>query len=215
MFTGIVEEMGIVEKIVKGKLMHLVLRAETVLRDTKIGDSINANGVCLTVVNLDKKRIAFDVMKETQETANLKFLKVGEGVNLERAMSANSRFGGHIVSGHIDGVGVVRKKIKGADEFWLQIEADKTLIAYLVNKGSIAIDGVSLTVVDVRKNSFGAALIPHTLKNTTLGFKEVKNKVNLEIDMLSKYVFRYFEKQKDNSPKLSKDYLKKMGYIDE
>lgn len=214
MFTGIVEEMGIVEKIVRGRLMHLVIRAEKVLRETKIGDSINVNGVCLTVVTLDKKRIAFDIMKETQEKASFKLLKAGEGINLERAMRANSRFGGHIVSGHIDGIGIIRKKIKGTDEFWLQIEAGKSLIAFLVDKGSIAIDGVSLTIVEVKKTCFTVALIPHTLKSTTLGFKEENNKVNLEVDMLSKYVFRYFEKQKDTPPKLSKDYLKKMGYAE-
>ena len=152
-------------------------------------------------------------MKETQEKANLKLLKVGEGVNLERAMSAGSRFGGHIVSGHIDGVGILRKKIKGTDEFWLQIEADKSLIGYLVNKGSIAIDGVSLTIVDVKKNNFSVALIPHTLKSTTLGFKEENNKVNLEIDILSKYVFRCLENQKGGQ-KITKGYLKKMGYIE-
>lgn len=214
MFTGIVEEIGIVEKIVKGKLMHLVVRAQKVLNETKIGDSINVNGVCLTVVNLDKKRIAFDIIKETQEKASFNILKVGEGVNLERAMSANSRFGGHIVSGHIDGVGILRKRIKGSDEFWLRIETDKNIIDFLVDKGSIAIDGVSLTIVEVKKNYFSVALIPHTLKSTTLGFKEENNKVNLEVDMLSKYVFRYFEKQKDINPKLSKSYLKKMGYIE-
>ena len=215
MFTGIVEEMGIVEKIVRGRLMHLVIRAEKVLRETKIGDSINVNGVCLTVVDLDKRRVAFDVMRETQEKANFKLLKVGEGVNLERAMSANSRFGGHIVSGHIDGMGIVRKKIKGTEEFWLQIEADKNLVKFLVAKGSIAIDGVSLSIVDVKKNSFTVALIPHTIKSTTLGFKQENNKVNLEVDVFSKYVFRYFEKQKENRPKISKNYLKEMGYIEE
>ncbi|MFH1093567.1 MAG: riboflavin synthase [Candidatus Omnitrophota bacterium] len=215
MFTGIVEEMGIVERVVRGRLMHLVIRADKVLSETKIGDSINVNGVCLTVVNLDKKRIAFDVMKETQEKATLNLLTVGDGVNLERAMSANSRFGGHIVSGHIDGVGILRKRIKGSDECWLQIETDKNLTVFLVDKGSITIDGVNLTVVEVKKNFFTVALIPHTLKNTTLGFKKENNKVNLEVDMLSKYVFRYFEKQKDNSQKLSKSYLKKMGYIED
>jgi len=213
MFTGIVEEIGTVERIVSGRLMHLVVRAEKVLSETKLGDSINVNGVCLTVVNIDKKHVGFDVMKETQEKSNFKILKAGVGINLERAMSANSRFGGHIVSGHVDGVGILRKKIKGADEFELQIEAEKDLIAFLVDKGSIAIDGVSLTIVEVKKNYFTVALIPHTLKSTTLGFKEETNKVNLEIDMLSKYVFRYFEKQKSGSPELSKDYLKKMGYM--
>jgi len=214
MFTGIVEEIGTVERIVSGRLMHLVVRADKVLSETKLGDSINVNGVCLTVVNIDKKHVGFDVMKETQEKSNFKTLKSGGGVNLERAMSANSRFGGHIVSGHVDGVGILRKKIKGADESELQIEAEKDLIAFLVDKGSIAIDGVSLTIVEVKKNYFTVALIPHTLKSTTLGFKEEANKVNLEIDMLSKYVFRYFEKQKSGSPELSKGYLKKMGYLE-
>lgn len=213
MFTGIVEEIGIVEKIVRGRLMHLVLRAEKVSRETKLGDSINVNGVCLTVVDLDKKRVAFDIMKETQEKAHFKMFKAGEGVNLERAMSLNSRFGGHVVSGHIDGAGVLRKKIKRTDEFRLEIETDKDLMAFLVDKGSIAIDGVSLTIVEVKRNYFTVSLIPHTLKSTTLGVKKETNKVNLEVDMLAKYVFRYFEKQKDRSPELSKDYLKKMGYL--
>lgn len=214
MFTGIVEEMGIVEKVIKGKLMHLVIRAETVLRDTKIGDSINVNGVCLTVVNLDKRRVAFDVMGESQEKANFKLLIPGVGVNLERAMRTDGRLGGHIVSGHVDGVGIIRKKIKQDDEFWLEVEADRELISFLIVKGSIAVDGVSLTVVDVKKNYFTVALIPHTIKNTTLGFKQVKDKVNLEIDLLAKYVFRYFENQQGENSKFSKEYLKKMGFID-
>jgi len=214
MFTGIVEEMGIVEKVVKGKLMHLVVRAGTVLKDTKIGDSINVNGVCLSVVNLDKKRVAFDVIEESQEKANFQSLRPGAGVNLERAMSAGSRFGGHIVSGHIDGVGIIKKKIKQNDESWLEVETDKNLISFLVVKGSIAVDGVSLTVVDVKKNYFTAALIPHTLRNTTLGFKQVKDKVNLEVDILAKYVFRYFEKQQVKEGKFSKEFLKKNGFID-
>jgi len=212
MFTGIVEEIGIVEKAIKGKLMHLVIRAQKVLPQTKLGDSINVNGVCLSVVNLDKKHFEFDVMAQSQSNTNLSILKAGDGVNLERALSVNSRLGGHTVSGHIDGLGIVKEKIKKQDEFWLNINAGKDILSYLVHKGSVAIDGVSLTVVDVAKNYFSVALIPHTLKNTTLSFKEPKAKLNLEVDMLSKYVFKYFEKQKTSGSKVSESYLKKMGF---
>lgn len=215
MFTGIIEEMGIVEKIVKGKLMHLVIRAQNILKDSKIGDSINVNGACLTAVNIDKKSIAFDVMGETQERTNLNFLKIGDGVNLERALNVNSRFGGHIVSGHVDSIGIVRSKIKQKEEFWLELMADEKIVRYLIPKGSIAIDGVSLTIVNVQKDYFSVSLIPHTIKTTNLGFKEEKDKVNLEVDMLAKYVFRYFEEKKKDSSGLSYDYLKKTGLIDD
>jgi len=212
MFTGIVEEIGIVEKASKGKLMHLVIRAQKVLPQTKPGDSINVNGACLTVVNLDKKRVEFNVIAESQANTNLSMLKAGDNVNLERALSVNSRLGGHIVSGHIDGVGIVKEKVKKQDEFWLNINADKDILSYLVPKGSVAIDGVSLTVVNVGKDYFSVALIPHTLKNTTLSFKGPKAKLNLEVDMFSKYVFNYFEKQKASGSKVSESYLKKMGF---
>ncbi|MBU4477713.1 MAG: riboflavin synthase [Candidatus Omnitrophica bacterium] len=212
MFTGIIEEIGIIEKIVKGKLMHFSVRAQTVLKETKIGDSISVNGVCLTVVSIDNKRVAFEVMRETQEKTSLKFLRVGDGVNLERAMSVHSRFGGHIVSGHIDGIGAVRDKVKHDEACWLSIEADKSILAFLVTKGSIAIDGVSLTVVDVYEHYFRVSLIPHTIKSTTLGFKKPSDKVNLEIDMLAKYVSRYFEMHKEEKPKLSEGYLRSLGF---
>ncbi|MBI4845390.1 MAG: riboflavin synthase [Candidatus Omnitrophica bacterium] len=216
MFTGIIEEIGIVEKIVNGKLMHIIVRAELVLDNTKIGDSISVNGACLTVVDLDKRFIGFDIIKETQEKSNLSTLKTGERVNLERAMSVNTRFGGHIVSGHIDDTGIIEKKTKYAQECLLQIQASKCLLSFLVPKGSIAIDGVSLTVVEVKEKSFTVFMIPHTLNRTTLGFKKSKDKVNLETDILSKYVFLYFEqKQKTGSGSFSKEYLKKAGYIDD
>ncbi len=212
MFTGIVEEMGIIQKVVKGKLMHIIIRAQTVLKETNIGDSINVNGVCLTVVNLDKKSIAFDVMRETQEHANFNSLKIGDGVNLERALNVNSRLGGHIVSGHIDGVGIVRKKVKQREDFWLQISADKEIMSFLVPKGSIAIDGVSLTIFDVYRDYFSVALIPHTLKTTNLDFKETKTRVNLEVDMFAKYIFRYLEGQGKEASKLSEGRLRSLGF---
>jgi len=212
MFTGIVEEMGIVEKIIPGKMMHLIVRAQTVLGETKIGDSINLNGVCLTVVTIDRKHIAFDVMQETQAKANIGALKVGDCVNLERALASGSRLGGHIVSGHIDAKGVVRKKSKQAEDHRLEIGTEKSLLAFLVPKGSIAIDGVSLTVVNVKNDYFDVSLIPHTLKSTTLGFKEPGSSVNLEVDMLAKYVFRYLEQQGKNGTTITAGYLKSLGF---
>ena len=214
MFTGIVEEIGIVEKIVKDRLMHLVCRAETVLTGTKMGDSISVNGVCLTVVNLEKGNVAFDVMKESQEKATFKFLKAGDRVNLERALKADSRLGGHMVSGHIDGIGTVKKKSKSAETVILQIEAPKTVLQYLVPKGSIAIDGVSLTVIDVKKDFFSVGLIPHTLKTTNLRFKESKTMVNLEVDVLGKYVFRFFESQQSEKSGVTEQNLQDLGFTD-
>ncbi|MFH2138882.1 MAG: riboflavin synthase [Candidatus Omnitrophota bacterium] len=215
MFTGIIEKIGIVEKIVKGKLMHLVIRADKVLRETIPGDSICVNGVCLTVTNLDNGRIGFDVMGESQEKATFKYLKVGDGVNLERALRADSRLGGHIVSGHIDGMGSVRKKLKQGETVIFQINAEDNVIAYLVPKGSITVDGVSLTVIDVYKDYFSVGIIPHTLKSTILRLKEPKEKVNLEVDILAKYVFRFFETRKENKPSsLTKGNLNSLGFVD-
>ena len=221
MFTGLVEEMGIVEKIVPGKLMRIIVRVQKVNDQTKMGDSISVNGVCLTVTSIDKERLSFDVMKETQKKANFTLLRPGDGVNLERAMSANARFGGHIVSGHIDGVGVVRSKKSREGEFMLEIEADTQIISHLVPKGSICVDGVSLTVVGVHKQYFSIGFIPHTLKNTTLGFKEVGGRVNLEVDILSKYVFRYFQTKDSNTGKktapksdITESYLRSQGFGD-
>lgn len=214
MFTGIIEEMGIVEKVVKGKLMHLVLQTQSTIKETKMGDSINVNGVCLTVVTMDKQSLSIDVMRETQERTNLNLLKVGDGVNLERALSVSSRLGGHIVTGHIDGVGFVRKKIKQKDEFWLEINAETQVRRYIVPQCSIAVDGVSLTVTTVNKECFNVALIPHTLKTTNLGFKEEKSKLNLEVDLFAKYVFRYLETKTPDKTGISKNHLKNLGFID-
>jgi riboflavin synthase len=214
MFTGIVEEMGIIEKVVPGKLMHLSVRAQKVLGGSQVGDSINVNGVCLTITSLSRGRVTFDIIKETQDKANLKILKPGDGVNLERAMSVDSRFGGHIVSGHIDGQGTIKNKKSKQGEYLLEIQADRSIISHLVPKGSICVDGASLTIIDVFLKHFTIGFIPHTLKNTTLGFKEPKDKVNLEVDILSKYVFRYFESKASESPKISLEYLRRQGFGD-
>jgi riboflavin synthase len=214
MFTGIVEEVGNVEKIAHGNIMQITLRAEKVLEQTKIGDSINVNGVCLTVVSLDNPRVGFEIMKETQEKTNLKTLQIGHKVNLERAMSASSRFDGHIVSGHIDGQGKIKNKTTKSGEFILEMEADKQLINYLVPKGSICIDGVSLTIMAVQNGSFNIGFIPHTLKSTTLGTKKLGDMVNLEVDMLAKYVFRYLENQGKSGSPISENYLRRLGFGD-
>ncbi len=214
MFTGIVEEIGIVEKITQGNLMSLIVRAQKVLEQTKIGDSINVNGVCLTVVSFSKNCLTFEIMKETQEKANFKILKSGDKVNLERAMLANSRFDGHIVSGHIDGTGKIKSKTAKSGAFIIEIEAVKSLITYLVPKGSICIDGISLTIIDVKAASFSVGLIPQTLKTTSLGIKKNKDKVNLEVDLLSKYVFRYMENQGNAAKKITENHLRNLGFGD-
>ena len=214
MFTGIIEEIGVVEKIVKGKLMLLEVRANTVLPETKIGDSISVNGVCLTVTSLGKEQLSFDVMRESQEKANFSFLKMGESVNLERALRADSRLGGHMVSGHIDGVGIVKKKSKADETVIMQIDAPKNIIKYLVPKGSVTIDGVNLTVIDVNEDSFRVGLIPHTLKTTNLQFRESKAQVNLEVDMLSKYVFRFFETKNTSKSTITEQNLQNLGFVD-
>jgi len=214
MFTGIVEEIGIIEKIIHGNLMCLSIHAQKVLKQTKIGDSISVNGVCLTVVSCTKNTLSFEIMKETYEKANFKILKCGDKVNLERAMLANSRFDGHIVSGHIDGNGKIKSKIAKSGEFILEVEASKEVIAHLVIKGSICIDGISLTIIDVKLSSFSVGLIPQTLKTTSLGDKKNNDEVNLEIDVLSKYVFRYLENQGTSSEKISEGYLRNLGFGD-
>ncbi len=214
MFTGLVEELGVVEKVVKGKLLHLDVRAQNVLTETVLGDSISVNGVCLTVTNLDKKCLSFDIMRQTQEKTSLNLLKVADVVNLERALSFNSRLGGHIVTGHIDGMGIIHKKIRQKEEFSLEINADNPIMRFLVSKGSIAVDGVSLTIVDVQPNYFTVSLIPHTIKTTNLAFRREKDPVNLEIDMLAKYVFRYLEDAKTGGVKINETHLKNMGYVD-
>jgi riboflavin synthase len=194
MFTGIVEELGTVERIEQqSDAVRLTVRTTTVLEDTGLGDSISVNGCCLTVAERTEHTWTADVMAETLAKTGLGDLRPGDRVNLERAVTAGARLGGHLVQGHVDTVGhVVRRE---AGEHWdvVTIAMPRELAPYLVDKGSVTVDGVSLTVVEARTESFTVSLIPETLRRTTLGFREPGDRVNLEVDVIGKYVARQLE----------------------
>lgn len=189
MFTGIIEEVGTVRRIERGAAgARLTIGAKTVLEGTQIGDSIATNGVCLTVVSMTADSFSADVMAESLRRSGLGQLQSGSPVNLERAMPANGRFGGHIVSGHIDGTGKVASVRPDDNALWYTIYAAPELLRYIVEKGSVTIDGISLTVAAVDEVSFSVSLIPHTAAVTTLGKKRAGDTVNLETDIIGKYV---------------------------
>ena len=189
MFTGIVEELGTVKKIKKGANSAVfTIRAEKILDDLKTGDSVAVNGICLTVTACLEDGFTADVMHETLRRTNLGELKSGSKVNLERAMAANGRFGGHIVAGHVDGTGTISSMKKDDNAVWITIDTSAAILKYIISKGSITIDGVSLTVAKVDNKSFAVSVIPHTGQNTTLLDKKPGDTVNLENDMVGKYV---------------------------
>jgi riboflavin synthase len=191
MFTGIIEELGGVKALRRDSgAARLTISASTVLDGTVLGDSICVNGVCLTVVDLSKSAFSADVAVETLNVTNLGDLKIGTKVNLERALQLSARIGGHLVSGHVDSVGLVRYKREEGNGWRIFIDTPESILRYVIKKGSIAIDGISLTVADVDKKGFSIAMIPHTAKLTTLGFKSAGESVNLEADIIGKYVER-------------------------
>lgn len=189
MFTGIVEEIGTVERVRRGAASaELRILARTVLEDIHLGDSIAVNGVCLTVTDFDGAGFSADVMHETLNRSSLAQVRAGTRVNLERAMAANGRFGGHIVAGHVDGTGVIERTRRDGNALWYDFSAAPEVLRYVVEKGSIAVDGVSLTVARVDARGFSISAIPHTLANTALQYKRVGERVNLETDIIGKYV---------------------------
>lgn len=189
MFTGIVEEKGTVKHIsLAGISGSIAIRARKVLEGTRIGDSIAVNGVCLTVVSLQSDGFTADVMAETIRRTSLGRCQPGDRVNLERAMAADGRFGGHIVAGHIDGVGTIRSAVPEGNAVWITIDTPPQILRYIVEKGSIAIDGISLTVAYVDESVFKVSVIPHTAAETTLLSKKAGDIVNLENDIVGKYV---------------------------
>ncbi|MBI5191446.1 MAG: riboflavin synthase [Nitrospirae bacterium] len=193
MFTGIIEELGAVKSIKKGqKSATLEVGATVVASDVKMGDSIAVNGVCLTVVGFTGKGFSAEVMAETLRKSDLGALKAGDKVNLERALRLSDRLGGHLVSGHIDGVGTIKSVVREDIALVFTVDAQPEVLRYIINKGSIAIDGISLTVVDFSEDSFRVSIIPHTAAQTTLGFKKAGDNVNLESDVIAKYVERMF-----------------------
>jgi riboflavin synthase len=196
MFTGIVEAVGSVSGLVpRGALVRIAVEAPAVREGVRVGDSIAVNGVCLTVAELTSRGFAFDAVKETLERSALGDLVAGGRVNLERALRADGRLDGHFVQGHVDGTGRVRALERAGDDVRLRVDCGPEVAEYLVPKGSVAIDGVSLTVVGARDTGFDVALIPHTLASTTLGERRPGDRVNLEADVLGKYVKRFLERR--------------------
>lgn len=218
MFTGIVEEMGaitVLRKTLSGT--RLTILASTVMGDLKIGDSVSVDGICLTVVSRSERDFSVEVSPETLSVTTLGNFAVGLPVNLERAMRLNERIGGHLVAGHVDGVGVIRSRHQEANAIMLAIEAPQNILRYCVVKGSVTVDGISLTINDVSEHGFSVAIIPHTAKVTTLGLKQVNDPVNLESDLIGKYVERLLQERGHVPPKptpvIDKDYLQKRGLI--
>lgn len=212
MFTGIIEETGKILQIVPGGLK---IRAKKVLEGTKTGDSIAVNGVCLTVTGMGGADFTADVMPETLSRSSLGALKPGDGVNLERAMAADGRFGGHIVSGHIDGTGIIQKITKDGNAIRYQIAANRSILRGIVEKGSVAIDGISLTVTKAKQEWFEVSVIPHTLRETTLMEKRSGAAVNLENDIIGKYVERLLSFEGERPEKktaLTKEFLFQAGF---
>lgn len=192
MFTGMIEEIGKVKAIVRhANSIKLTVAVEKILDDIHVGDSICTNGVCLTVTTFDNGSYTADVMPETMNRTNFKDLRINDLVNCERAMPANGRFGGHIVSGHIDGTGVISKMTKDDKAIRIKIETQPEILKYIVEKGSITIDGISLTVTEVSNFDFGVSIIQHTQDATTLTKKKVGDTVNLENDIVGKYIEKF------------------------
>lgn len=218
MFTGIIEEIGRIKAIRRGRASaELEIAAKKVLEDVQVGDSIATNGICLTVTGFSPTSFRADVMHETLNRTAFQSLKVGSPVNLERAMVANGRFGGHMVSGHIDGTGEIMALEEDDNALWITIGTGPDILRYIVEKGSIAIDGVSLTVATVGADRFQVSLIPHSLKETNLQYKKKGDTVNLECDMVAKYVEKFLSKAAEEGggeggSNLTREFLLRNGF---
>lgn len=217
MFTGIVEEVGKIIDVKKGaNSSRLIIGAEKIFSDMNVGDSVAVNGVCLTVTDFEKNMFWADVMSETLSRSSLGSLKKGSLVNLERAMAANGRFGGHIVSGHIDGTGVIKSMKKDDIAVWVSISAPKNILKFIVEKGSVALDGISLTVAEIGDDEFKVSVIPHTGGNTSLLLKKAGDIVNIENDIIGKYVERLMSFKTDSAAKssgISLEFLADKGFF--
>jgi riboflavin synthase len=218
MFSGIVEEMGAISILNKSLAgTRLTIIAATIMGDLPIGASVSVNGACLTVVARTDQDFSVDVSPETLQVTTLGSLASGSPVNLERAMKLNDRIGGHMVSGHVDGIGAIRSRHPDGNAVVLEIEAPKDMLRLCVAKGSITVDGISLTINGVTERSFLVSIIPHTAKVTTLGLKQVGDQVNLESDLIGKYVERLLQERGILPPKpapvIDKDYLKRRGLL--
>ncbi|RKP57108.1 riboflavin synthase [Cohnella endophytica] len=221
MFTGLIEEMGVLRSVQRrGEAMILTIGASRVLEDVKLGDSISVNGVCLTVVEFDRNAFAVDVMPETYRKTNLQSIRTGSPLNLERAMMAGGRFGGHLVQGHVDGTGTIRGREAEANAVVFTIEPDEPdLLRHIVQQGSVTLDGISLTIVDVDREQarFAVSIIPHTLRETVLQNKNPGDSLNIECDILGKYVDHLLNLRERGSNRkqggLSEAFLRDNGFM--
>ncbi|MGN0621484.1 MAG: riboflavin synthase [Porcipelethomonas sp.] len=216
MFTGIIEEIGTVLSVSRSsQKAQITLSAVKIFDDLKLGDSVAVNGVCLTAANIRGNTFTADVMNETFSRSSLAELKSGSHVNLERAMAADGRFGGHIVAGHVDGTGTISEIKKDDNAVRYQINTSPEIMKYIIEKGSVAIDGISLTVTETNPQSFGISVIPHTIKETVLSEKQVGSIVNLENDMIGKYVEKFLSLRESKPKKestITMDFLAKAGF---
>jgi riboflavin synthase len=216
MFTGLIEEIGKVQSVVKSTISaRITIKASKVLEGVKLGDSISTNGVCLTVTDFSYQIFSVDVMAETMRRSNLSHLSSGDEINLERALKVGDRLGGHIVSGHIDGIGTVVGLENEDNAVWVTISAEKELLKYIVQKGSIAIDGISLTVAYIDESTFKVSIIPHTKDVTTLLRKKAGDIVNLECDMLGKYIEKLLlsREQAPVNQGINMNFLSEHGFV--
>lgn len=222
MFTGIVEDIGIIRNIKKDlKYCKIKVESKKILEGTKLGDSISVNGVCLTVTSIGENYFTADIVLESLKRSSLENLIIGSKVNLERALSANGRFGGHIVSGHIDCVGEIVNIIKGDMYTLIRIKPLSKVMKYIVEKGSVTIDGISLTIAYVDEDSFLLSIIPHTIKETNLQYKKVSDLINIECDIIGKYIESFTKyshnikniQNKNNISNINEDFLRRNGFM--
>lgn len=216
MFTGIIEELGTIQRVnFRGNTLVLSIQAKKVLEDIKLGDSISVNGVCLTVTELTHDSFFLDVMPETFLSTSLSNLQQGSLVNLERAMSSNGRFGGHFVTGHVDTIGEIVKRERKENTICIDIQFPYEYSHLSLYKGSIALDGTSLTIFGTSKNQLTVSIIPHTAKESVLGTKKVGDKVNIEFDLIGKYIYSFMERKDPHNykDKISIDFLIENGFM--
>jgi len=214
MFTGIIEDIGKVESVKSGvEAANLRIESEVIASDLKLGDSVSVNGVCLTVTEFNKSGFTVDAVPETMRRSNLGTLRAGSMVNLERALRVGDRMGGHMMSGHVDSKGVVQSVDQDENAWWFTISLGNEFIRYLIPKGSVGIDGISLTVVDVHEDRFTVSVIPHTWKETTLAHLKKGDEVNIECDMTAKYIERFLAFRDRPKQDITMDYLKENGYL--
>lgn len=214
MFTGIVEEMGAVRAIRRSpKSARLSVVAKAVLEGLSVGDSVSVNGACLTVVNLEDSSFSTDLSADTLGATTLGALQAGDAVNLERAVRLGERLGGHLVTGHVDGVGLIRARRQDEENLILSVEASSEISRYCVRKGSLTVDGVSLTIQELFGSEIRVSIVPHTAQVTTLGLKTVGSRVNLEADLIAKYVEGFLRPESGRPQKIDPEFLKRKGML--